>query len=165
MRASLIFCALAIALTTHVTHARDRSTKVKAVFLYKFLEYAKWPEEVEPKKGNKAVLCTVGGDMFEGLLDVIGKKRKKPYKIRHLSSMSASSGCHILYVAHGKSFSSLASGPIMTVGEQRGFARSGGMIEMRETNKKIKLTINIKAIREKGMNVSSHLLDIAEVIR
>ena len=59
----------------------------------------------------------------------------------------------------------LAGLGVLTVGETEGFARRGGMIEMKVSGNKIRLELNVTAIRDAGLAVSSQLLNVSSVVR
>ena len=46
-----------------------------------------------------------------------------------------------------------------------GFAQAGGIIGFVTTNNKIKLQININAAKEAGLNISSKLLSVANILK
>mgnify|MGYP006191273469 CR=1 FL=1 len=53
---------------------------------------------------------------------------------------------------------------VLTVGDHADFAARGGMIQMYTDQNKIRLRINLEAVKERNLQVSSKLLRLADVI-
>lgn len=54
--------------------------------------------------------------------------------------------------------------PVLTMSDAPGFARHGGMIEMRYENRKLTFIVNIQAVRRAGLYISAQLLQLGETI-
>ncbi len=52
---------------------------------------------------------------------------------------------------------------ILTVGDTEGFLKNGGMIRFFNKKDKIKLQVNLEAVKAKGLLVSSKLLRLVEI--
>ncbi len=148
---------------------RDVEYKVKAGYLYNFTKFITWPEN----KSKTFDLCIFGKDPFGPIIDPIEKRtvKNKPIRLYRIQKLQEAKHCHLIY------FSSLASGqiswpgiltvnsasPALTVGESKQFAETGGMIAFFKRENKVKLYINLKSLRNSGLEVSAKLLEVAEV--
>jgi hypothetical protein len=78
--------------------------------------------------------------------------------------------CQILYVSASKPeelqriLASLKGRSILTVGDEDGFNRMGGMIRFVNENNRIRLRINLGEARAAGLTISSKLLRPAEIV-
>lgn len=146
----------------------DRRDKVKAVFLYKFFDYVTWQPERDPVKHPPAHICVLGDAPFHDALHYISQKKQAalPNKERHIKSMEKTEACHILFVADSSAFShNLLAPHILTVSDEKNFAASGGMIELRDKSDRVELIVNLDAAKQAQLKISSGLLNIAKVIR
>ncbi len=54
---------------------------------------------------------------------------------------------------------------VVTVGEMKGFARAGGIINFFTEHDKIRFEINVGAAERAGLSISSKLLNLARIVR
>ena len=150
-------------------HAQDQSTKVKAVFLFKFFDYVTWPKNKDPKYTNKGVICTYGPHNFDNTLEYISAKRSSDiqYQIRKISSPKQAKECHIVYVSPSRfaDVKGLVGSNILITSGSKGFLEKGGIIEMLDEKNKVKLRIHLGNARKNDIKISSKLLKIAEVLK
>jgi hypothetical protein len=57
----------------------------------------------------------------------------------------------------------LKNQPILTVGENMGFLKAGGMIGLEKLNGKMQLNINLPVIKQSELVVSSRILKLANI--
>ncbi len=169
IRLSVTFFCLVCLLFSQPLCAEDESVeyKIKAGYLYNFTKFISWPED----SYQTFNLCILGTDPFGSLIDPIEQRSVsgRPIKLVRLSnsrpfSDGALSYCHILFVG------ALAKNPpsfqekTLTVGESPNFAQHGGMIGFINRDGRIKLQINLTAVKQSGLKVSAKLLEVADII-
>lgn len=172
-----IFIIIVLSTTVLTTAAQDLDHEVnllKAVFIFNFAKFTLWPKSHTPGPNHKIRLCSVGNDSLADNLDILEGKylRGKPIEIYHYKSEStAISKCHVLYFARSSKseiesiLKSLASAPVLTVSELPDFVKSGGIIELRREEEKIRFTINHSAAKGVDLKLSARLLDLATVVK
>lgn len=147
--------------------------KIKAGYLYNFTKFISWPDD-ESATFN---LCIVGKDPFGSIISPIEKRtvKNKPIRLFHLSSINKVKNCHIIYFGESKekvensdlslpgilTISSLSG--TLTVNEAIQFTHRLGMIAFSINQGKVKLHVDIKALKKSGLEVSAKLLEVAEV--
>ena len=148
-------------------------TKVKAAYLYNFLRFVQWPENVKLESN----ICVFGvkesyRSAFSSMV-AISKKTKK-IKIDFFKSdeeVNKLSTCQILFITEKASNKSIAlieylksneGHHILTVGESEEFINNGGMINFIRIKDKIRFEINQDAANNAGLKISSQVLRIAE---
>jgi len=146
-------------------YADDASVeyKIKAGYLYNFTKFITWPGD-DTKTFN---LCILGDNPFGDLIDPIEQRSAlgRPIKLIRLGSFTRQSRCHIIFISAIKDLpSAKAFTRTLTVGESDGFAAQGGMIGFVNNESRIKLQINLQAIRQSGLKISAKLLEVAEII-
>lgn len=163
--AALMLTATAIGVSYADSSTRD---KVKAVFIYKFFDYVSWPDGRNPGENIPAVVCIIGSITFSNVLAEVGKIKQESLgnEQRHITSIRQADKCHILLMSSAYSpYLSKVPATVLTVSDSKSFAKSGGMIELRDTRDKMELIINHKVAQESKLKINAGLLNIAEVIR
>lgn len=147
--------------------------QVKAVFLFNFTQFTAWPAEAFSGSDSTLVIGVLGPDPFGRVLDevVSGEKLQgHPIAVRRFARAEDVSGCRILFIGGvdadetGKALAMCRRQRILSVGESDRFAGTGGMIQFLTQNGKIRLRIDMEPVRAAGLNLSSKLLRLAEVL-
>ena len=146
--------------------------QVKAVFLYNFTQFAEWPEYTFQSPASPLVIGVVGNDPFGLYLDetVAGETYKgRGIVIKRYRSLKEASGAHLLYIsANAISKQALKQMPeknILTVGDDQDLIENGGMIRLYKRNNRIRLQINLDAVKRSGVTISSKLLSLADITK
>ena len=157
---------LAVLLAVGPARAGPGEYEVKAQFLRHFATFVEWPGN-----GTALRLCILGRDPFGGALEAI---RGLPVKDRKLEIATLDvkddvRDCQMLFVApsaerHLERVAALARGyGILIVGDSDGYAQRGAMINFYLEAGKIRFEINLEAIRQSTLKVSSRLLALGRV--
>jgi len=138
--------------------------KIKAAYLYNFTKFISWP----PKNTATFNICIVGSgsDPFNGLLDSLETKTAldKPIRVFRYSDVKQTIDCHIVYFDLSfPNTAAIASGSL-SVSSLPHFAESGGMIGFVLEDEKIKLHINLKALKQNGLGISAKLIEVATLV-
>jgi hypothetical protein len=143
--------------------------ELKAAFMYKFAHFVTWPT------GSKrdVIFCVTGRKSFQrSLRATIEKLNSSPIesRIHYIEPADDTSTCSMLFVAESMngrvedSLRKVGSQPILTIGESRGFAHRGGMINFAWEGRRIRLEINRAAVEASGLVISSHVLKLARLV-
>ena len=147
--------------------------KIKAGYLYNFTKFVSWPEN-ESETFN---LCIIGKDPFGSIINPIEKRsvKNKPIRLYRYHSISEVKLCHIVYFGDSdKQWEKVdfSLGNILTVGslenslmtgETKKFTQAGGMFAFFLKEGKVKLHINLQALKKSNLEVSAKLMEIAEI--
>ena len=153
--------------------------KVKAVFLYNFTKFVKWPDGYSLATTHSANVCIYGDNPFEGKLDILEKvsSAELAFHVKKNVSVSDFPQCQILFVSKSEAgnieqvIADTKKRPILTVSDIDGFAAKGGVIEMKKSEnnigkESIKLIINLESADAKNLEIDAQCLAIAaEVIK
>ncbi len=151
--------------------------KISALYLYNFLLFVDWPENAS---SDTIKLATYGAPkVYEALKPMAGKMIKgKKLEVFSLTSPEGLDDCYgVLFVGdtepqvlkellkevHGKA--------ILTVSDQAGFVRLGGMVflndfgALRKDGKEQKrFIINLSAVRKSRLKIRSRLLRMSDIV-
>ena len=146
-------------------------TRIKAAFIYNFIEFVTWPESTLGKK--PLVIGILGEDPFgDAFAQVEGRvvfgRTLHIKKSQRLDDLENSS---ILFVSSseasrlGSILRQLETKPILTVSDMDDFAENGGMIELYSTDvsgeTKVRFEINKDAADRGNLKISFRLLALA----
>jgi YfiR/HmsC-like len=145
--------------------------QVKAVFLFNFAQFVTWPSQ--NSSDAPFLIGILGDDPFGSYLDetVRGEEvNNRPLTIqRFRRSSNDLRNCNILFISQSERdrasqiISNLKGRSILTVSDIDGFADLGGMVQLFTERNKIRMRINLDAVKAANLKISSKLLRVAEV--
>ena len=174
--AALVICGpaaySAIGKESSRVEAGLRESLVKLAFLYNFARFTDWPATAFRKPASPLRFCVLGDDPFGASFDAIAAKRirGRSIAVRRLASTRDAARCHVLFVSRSEIprlaeiLASLRGLPILTVADMADFARSGGIINLKTANSKIRFEVNLDAARLVGLRFSSRFLSLATIV-
>jgi len=133
--------------------------ELKAVFLLRLSQFVSWPD---PDAGS--TFCVDEASEVGGLLAQMIATDPKGREVRAMPSDAAAAGCDIVFSEIENQRLDSASLPVLRVSDQPGFAREGGMVELRRKGARMELVVNLGALNASGLKASSKLLRLSEVI-
>ena len=148
--------------------AEDRKEyDVKAAFIFTFLKYTDFPD-----KGTHFNIAIIGKNPFKGALKEVSKEKVKgrEVKVSYFNrdvSKETLSKFHIIFISSSEFLSQKdilkkITGPhSLTIGDNKWFLKSGGMINFITKNKSIRWQVNTDQINTRKFKVSSKILRLA----
>jgi len=114
----------------------------------------------------------LGDDPFGAPFDAITTKRirGRSIAVERLNATRDASQCHVLFVSRSEYprlaeiLASLRGQPVLTVADMADFAKSGGIINLKTVNSKIRFDVNLDAARLVGLRFSSRFLNLATIV-
>jgi hypothetical protein len=147
---------------------------VKALFLLNFINYVDWPDSSFADAKSPIVIGVLGQDSFDdNLTDAVAGKsvNGREIIIHHFADAEDLTNCSVLFIS-GSEDSRLSEIlkitrklPILTVGENPSFLQKGGIINFILKEGKIHLQVNLGVARQVGLQISSKLLGVADVVK
>jgi hypothetical protein len=147
---------------------------LKAGFLYNFAKYVDWPVDAFEKDDSPIIIGVAGKDPFgPGLEKTFRNKtvKNRGFAILRFPEPEDIRPCHMLFVTKSEKghlpqiLRQAAQWHVLTVGEEEGFARSGGVISILIENEKPKLEVNPEAADKAGLTINAKLLKAATIVR
>ena len=147
--------------------------QIKAAFLYNFAKFVEWPAAAFKDAQSTVTLCILGNDPFGDALDSLREKTIEGRRlvIRRVSKIEEADRCHILFVSASEKESLshilkvIRSWNVLTVGDTKGFAESGVMINLISIENKVGFEINLAAAEHASLKISSKLLKLGKIIK
>jgi hypothetical protein len=147
---------------------------VKAGFLFNFAKYVDWPPDSFEKADSPITIGIVGADPFGEDLEKILKSKtvkNRAFAIQRFREPAGIQRCHILFVPRSEKdhipeiLKRIDTWPVLTVGEEEGFSRAGGMTNILIEKEKPRLEVNPDAAEKAKIAIDSKLLKVATIVR
>jgi hypothetical protein len=144
--------------------------QAKAVYLFNFAHFVTWPSQ--ESSHAPLVIGILGDDPFGSYLDETVRGQKvinRPLAIQRFRRSTELRNCNILFISQSERdraaqiILNLKGRSVLTVSDMDDFADIGGMIQFFTEQNKIRVRINLEAVKAANMKVSSKLLGVAEV--
>jgi hypothetical protein len=154
--------------------AKPSDYDVKAAYLYNFGHFVEWPANVASAQNDSFTVCVLGQDPFGPVLDttlagetIAGKR----VVAKRISALQESGNCQILFLSSAeearlnKIIEALNKQAVLTVSDMPQFSRRGGMIQFVQEGKRVRFEVNLAAVQQAGLTLSSELLKVATTVR
>lgn len=145
----------------------DRASEdsVKAGFIYNFAKFAEWPAASD----EALRICALDAHPLDGHLAKLAGRMVHNREIQVIFRIQPPDwrACHVLFVsaASGErgdmALKALSGLPVLTVGEQPGFAQRDGMIELHVVDNRMRFDVNLAMVQRTGLKLSSQMLKLA----
>jgi len=170
---SFLRTAIVLALLVPATTTLGQAVSVpqlKAAFLINFAKLTTWPD-----LGPTApiTLCTVGDDDVASAVAMMVQGRRvdgHALAATRLPLDAAWAPCQILFIGKAEATHTLnrfrgeASGTLVTVSDEQGFASNGGMIELFNEGSRLRFAVNLRQVDDSRVVLSSRLLQLARIV-
>jgi hypothetical protein len=145
---------------------------VMAAYTHNFAKFTRWPADSFSTPDAPLNLCVLGEDPFGMALDQMEDRSigKHPLKIRRYPRVAVVTNCHILFISRSEEWrlevilKDLESLPILTVSDIADFCQRGGMIKLDVIDQRVRFSINLQAVVQARLKLSSKLLELAQLI-
>ena len=170
---ALFFLFAVITLPGQAAADHSRENAAKAAFVYTFAKFVQWPSTALDDSTTQVFsICHTGkSDITEQLLQLTGKTiREHPTAVSFQEKVNDGSNCHLLFVGwvsdqEMAAITRLAAEKnILTVSDTDGFAEHGGMIGLFREGEKLRFKVNLDAVRNSSLIISSRMLNLAHLI-
>ena len=166
----VLFATLAIAIP-YAEAFNSNELKLKVLYLYNFSKLTAWPASRFASQNTPVNICIYGNGQYADEAKGLTKKniRKHPIQIRTINKLAQVSACHVLFVTkdaeHPRKFLKKAyQHDVLTSGDGGDFIKNGGIIGLITINNKIRFEINLGAINNNQLKISSKLLRLAKAV-
>jgi hypothetical protein len=152
------------------SHEANLERNVKAAFLYKFLGYVDYPEQVMPPAGDPLVIGILGADDVAEELGHIAAGRSMnghAVVVRKLRPGDALSKVHLLFIGDDdaadieKALAAVRQLPVLTVTETARNLRLDSVINFRVVDERVRFEVSLDAAEKSNLKLSSRLLAVA----
>ena len=153
---------------------QNSEAMVKLAFLYKTAEFVQWPPEALPSPAAPLIVCMAGQDPFAGETRELLRGRTAaghPIQMKRLKPGEDPKACHIIFIPAGDNriaariLAAIKGASILSIGESKGFADLGGIINLALEGNRLRFEINLDAAAQTRLRISSKLLSLAKIVK
>lgn len=161
---------LAFPSTLHAQAAEASEEKVKAVYLYKFLNYVEWPASAFAGPGAPYQIGVIGDDLVASELAAViaGKTvNDRPVTSRRIAYGESLADIDLLFIGRGERarqaalLRQLRTQKVLTVTETQTALDQGSIINFRTVDSRIRFEVSVDAAEQAGLKLSARLLGVA----
>ena len=147
--------------------------EIKAALVFKFPVYVRWPGGAMNAKIDYFEFRVMGNCRLSDLLSQFDGENVmgKTIRVKRLSNIEALGNCHMLFISSSEKsnlpaiFKAIKGKPILTVGDMKGFARNGGIINFILKKDSVHFEIDPESGKRAGLKISSKLLRLAKIVK
>jgi hypothetical protein len=172
MRAFLCLLAVALAPGLHAQGRAGLEREVKAAFVYRFIDYVRWPESTFAKPDAPIVIGVLADPaMVPDLQSVVAGRvvRGHPIVVRAVREGDFS-GLHVLFIGE-QANSRLqrvirsAEGPVLVVTEAEDGLSHGSVINFVIADRRVRFEVALGPAAARSLTIGSGLLSVAINVR
>ncbi len=161
----LFFCLSAF------TKTSNGQAQLQSMFIYNFIKLIDWPASY---KTGDFVIGVYGNSAITGELQKMAASKKagtQNIKIVNYNSAGAISKCHILFIPAtynaqlGAIYGSIGSASTLVITESKGMINKGAGINFVLREGKMTFELNQSKILAQNMKISSHLSNLAALVK
>lgn len=164
---------LAFPSTLHAQVAEVGEEKVKAVYLYKFLNYVEWPATAFAGPGAPYLIGVIGDDLVASELAgiIAGKSvNNRPVTSKRIAYGEPLTDIDMVFIGRGERsrqaalLRQLRTQPVLTVTETDGALEQGSIINFRAVDSRIRFDVSVDGAEQAGLKLSARLLGVAMTV-
>jgi hypothetical protein len=146
-------------------HAQSQQDEARAIFLLNFAKFVEWPATAFTDNTTPITIAVVDDSAVAKALEraVKGKNANgRDIVVKNLPSAEGCTESHIVYISKTKHIESviqaISGKPILSVGEDEAFFKSGGAIRLFSKDSKVFCAINTKVPEAAGLKLGDKLV-------
>jgi YfiR/HmsC-like len=144
------------------------AARLEAAFIMNFVKFTEWstPDDMS------LVVCVIGDERVGAA--VIDALRTMPdgsrVLVRQLADQPSTPDCHVAFIGESQMrrarsiVDALRGRPILTVSDSAGFIQAGGMVELFVEDGRMRFAVNLDAVEQAHVRLSSHVLGLAKIV-
>ncbi len=171
--AVMLLCGMSFVSVQASDNLQAKEYLVKSAFLYNFARLSEWPDDTFKRVSQPFKLCLMGDDSFGLTLNSIRDKKINghPLLIIRRVTLENAAHCQLVFISRSEEqnlpqiISYLQQYPVLTISELPDFAYKNGHIRLFLNNENtLSLEINLQAIRNAHLKISSRILTLATIV-
>jgi hypothetical protein len=165
----LLLTALSGMMSAHADPAEQYSeSAVKAAFLYRFMGYVEWPQELPPA-GRFTIALLDGGEVADELERLLPGHpiHDRPAEARRIRSLAELGDAQALYIGPAyrgdleQLIASVAKRPLLVVTDRDNGLDAGSTVNFLIVDRRVRFEVSLAAAETSGLSISSELLSVA----
>jgi hypothetical protein len=149
-------------------------SQIKAAFLLNFAKYVEWPAEAFAYTNSPIVVVIFDDDELSMAFQKVAEGKiisGRRIEFKRAVRPEECGICHVLFVGTreprqvGQILERLRKTSVLTVGACDEFLDKGGIINLAQRDRKVRLDISLTSARQARLRISSQLLSVADHVK
>ncbi len=145
---------------------------VKAALSLNFARFTEWPVNSFGSNQTAVTICMLGDNVVHEAFSGVESKKigDKPITVVNLTRIRDMKQCQLLFVSRMEKnkaiqlMTEINMLPILTIGEDDDFLKSGGMVILKIVDGRVSMQINLDAVKKAGLQINSRVLKLATIV-
>lgn len=145
---------------------------MKGLYIHNIIKYVEWPDELKLPVTDGISVCVLGEEKVKTITNALPQKpiRNRAVTVVNFSKGGNPKDCQVLFISNSENWrvksvlAAMASDPILTIGDDKDFAKTGGMVQFLVEDDRLAFEINFATAQKAGLHVSSQLLQLARKV-
>lgn len=141
-----------------------------SVYIFNFVRFTDWPDD--PNSPDMMINVLYDQKIHDTLKSIIAKPagQQLGLNVQSCKQENCIQNSSVLYIGesdrgHFSQLLELVEGQaVLTISDISGFARQGGMVEIKYHNEKLTFVVNLQAVKRSGLYISAQLLQLGEIV-
>lgn len=142
--------------------------RLKATLLLQVVHYVEWPQTAWASSAQPFTICLRGAGRLADRIAELARTEavlSRPVRVTTVRRQPELASCHVLLDATPTDAEPWGpQSPVLTVGEDEAFTRSGGMVGLVVAEGRVVLELNRAAAERVGLRFSSRLLRLSRLV-
>lgn len=151
--------------------AKEKSYyELQSEIIYNFIDYVSWSGTSSEINKVKNLCIMEDNPVLPYLHILLESKNAKHMIVQRKHENDYLEDCHILFVNDdydgylSRLLSRVKGKPILTFGNIKNFAESGGIVQFRLRNNRVEFIVNTKEMRSSQVRISDFILSVSETV-
>jgi len=169
--AKVVFAiTIAIAVSKN-SYAKEKSYyELQSELVYNFIDHVNWSQVVAETTKSRNLCIMEDNPVIPYLNILLESKNDKRLILIRKHENDYLEDCHVLFINEdydgylSRLLKRVRGKPVLTFGNVRSFAESGGIVQFRLRNNRVELTINVKEMKSSQIKISELILSASQTI-
>ena len=151
--------------------AKEKSYyELQSEIVYNFIEYVSWGQTSFETNKVKNLCIMEDNPVIPYLHNLLESKNEKHIMVIRKHENDYLEDCHILFVNDNydgylsRLLARVKGKPVLTFGNVKNFAESGGIVQFRLRNNRVEFIVNTKEMRSSQVRISDFILSVSETV-
>ena len=169
--AKVIFAVTVALAPINNSFAKEKSYyELQSEIVYNFIEYVSWGQASSEISKVRNLCIMEDNPVIPYLQILLESKNEKHIMAIRKHENDYLEDCHILFVNDNydgylsRLLARVEGKPILTLGNVKNFAESGGIVQFRLRNNRVEFIVNTKEMRSSQVKISDFILSVSETV-
>lgn len=166
----LLFIILSVALIPQETELTMAESKIKSGYIFNLCRYTKWSRKEAPDE--PIIISVLGETSWKNKINIPENRKigQKSVRLRNITQLADIGDSHMLFITGSESHrieeivQYVKDKDILTIGDTKGYAEKGVIVNFYTKGLNVLLEINIKAEKTSSVTLAAQLISMSRLV-